>query len=67
MGYTYPEYAWIANDWYNDEWWTAAESDEFVNCTDGELQQFVEHFIYLNSLPTAQDNIGGITAKGLVS
>ncbi|KAL5491446.1 hypothetical protein EMCRGX_G016732 [Ephydatia muelleri] len=58
LGYTYPKYAWITNDWYNDKWWTAAENSAVVSCTDKQLEVFLEYALAIHSLPTVEDNSG---------
>lgn len=67
MKYTYPRYAWILNDWYTSKWWTAAEDDGTVNCTDDELQGFMDRALFVHSLPSASDDIDHTGGATLVS
>ena len=67
MGYTYPKYTWIINDWYTAYWWTAAEDNSIVNCTDDELEDFLDKVLILHSLPAAVDYFGPTNEAGIVS
>ena len=54
--YTYPRYAWITYNWYPDRWWTEAVTTTVnVNCTDDELERFLERVISLENYPVAED------------
>ena len=65
-GFTYPRYAWITYGWYQDEWWTAAVTDNDVNCTDAELASFLDRVLAVQNIPAAE-NLTAPTDTGLVS
>ena len=68
MGYSYPNYVWIVTDWFPYKWWTVAEDNSIVNCTDEEIQRFMDKaVITLHSLPAAMDYFGPMDEAGIVS
>ena len=65
-GYTYPRYAWIVFDWYPQKWWTQEVTNNKVNCTDEELERFMERVLSLREDPEP-DFSGKATDAGIVS
>ena len=54
--YTYPRYAWITYHWYPREWWTDQVTGNVqVNCTEKELQEFLDRVITLQSYPIEEN------------
>ena len=68
MGYTYPNYVWIIIDWFPYDWWTVAEDNNVMNCSDDEVQSFMDKgVITLHSLQAAMDYTGPTDIAGIVS
>ena len=63
---TYPGYTWIVFDWYPQEWWTEEVANNKVNCTDDQLEGFLERVLSLREDP-ALDLEAGPTDTGIVS
>ncbi|KAL5471142.1 hypothetical protein EMCRGX_G029225 [Ephydatia muelleri] len=62
QGYTYPYYAWILQDWYTEKWWTASVDGEAINCTDTELEIFLDKALSLHIHPSSDDYFGSTNA-----
>ena len=62
----YPKYAWIFPDWYIDQWWTVAVDGGSVNCTDTELETFIERTLILQRYLSPDANTV-LTDAGIVS
>ncbi|KAL5471263.1 hypothetical protein EMCRGX_G029359 [Ephydatia muelleri] len=65
-GYMYPKYAWILPDWYIDQWWMAAVDGGSVNCTDTELETFLERTLILQRYLSPDANTA-LTDAGIES
>ena len=65
-GFTYPKYVWIMRDVYDDNWWTNAVDKNVVNCTDTELETFLDKMILFRSFPLPENDTV-ITDAGIVS
>lgn len=66
LGYTYPYYAWILQDWYTENWWKASVDGDVINCTDTELEIFLDKALSLHIHPSSDDYFGS-TNIGIVS
>ena len=64
--YTYPKYAWITYHWYPRQWWTKNVTNVEVECTDAELERFLERVLTLQRYQTL-DNENATTDVGIVS
>ena len=56
----------ICPDWYIDQWWTVAVDGGSVNCTDTELETFLERTLILQRYLSADANTV-LTDAGIVS
>ena len=61
----YPKYVWIMRDSFIDNWWTAAVDKGDVNCTDQELEMFLDKAISFRGYPSPE-NYTSITDAGIV-
>lgn len=57
---------WIVFDWYPQKWWTEQVANNQVNCTDSQLEEFLERVLSLREDP-AIDLEAGPTDTGIVS
>lgn len=64
--YTYPRYAWITHHWYPRQWWTGNVTNVEVECTDAELERFLERVLILQRYQTLDDE-NATTDVGIVS
>lgn len=53
MEFRYEQYVWITLGWYGEEWWTL--SNDSVNCTDQDVEQFLPNTIALFHANTADN------------
>ena len=65
MNLTTPNYVWIFYDWHPKNWWKR-ESDEDANCTDSDIEDFLERALSLRRYPLVVD-VTSITDAGIVS
>ncbi|KAL5471262.1 hypothetical protein EMCRGX_G029358 [Ephydatia muelleri] len=63
---TYPKYVWIMRDSFVDNWWTAAVDKGDVNCTDQELEMFLDKAISFRGYPLPE-NYTSITDAGITA
>lgn len=61
----YPRYAWMTFDWYPQAWWTQEVSQDIIDCTDKELESFLDKMITLRRHPT-QEDVNATTNTGIV-
>ena len=63
-----PRYVWITHGWYPDRWWTQEVTNNTVNCTESQLEEFLVQgrVIALNHLTTPDDR-NATTDQGTVS
>ena len=56
----------MAYDWFPPNWWTFDRSHVHVNCTDDELENFIERSLSFQWRPVPDDN-NAIIDTGKVS
>ena len=63
-----PRYVWITHGWYPDRWWTQEVTNNTVNCTESQLEEFLVQgrVIALTHLTTPDDR-NAMTDQGTVS
>ena len=66
QNYTYPQYVFMAYDWFPPRWWTFDRSHVHVDCTDEELGNFIERSLSFQWRPVPDDD-NAITDTGKVS
>ena len=61
-------YTWIIHGWYPNEWWTRAVANDAINCSDAQLEGFLEESrtLTVSHLPVPTD-LSTKTAAGIVS
>ena len=64
-GFAYPRYVWMTFDWYPQRWWTKKLSLDEIDCTDDELERFLDTAITLRRHPT-QEDVNAVTNTGIV-
>eukprot|EP00731_Ephydatia_muelleri_P020698 Em0013g425a len=64
--FMYPKYVWIMRDSFIDNWWTAAVDKGDVNCTDQELEMFLDKAISFRGYPSPE-NYTSITDAGITA
>eukprot|EP00731_Ephydatia_muelleri_P038651 Em0846g1a len=52
----------ICQDWYTEKWWTASVDGEAINCTDTELEIFLDKALSLHIHPSSDDYFGSTNA-----
>ena len=65
-GFTYPKYVWIMRDDFVDYWWTNAVDKSVVNCSDDELELFLDKALSFRLFPLLENDTV-ITDAGIVS
>ena len=68
---TYPDYAWITFGWYFDEFWNRPYPDRnyaaFNTCKPAELENIVNHMIFIDQYSRQDDQDSETIIGGLVS
>ena len=51
-----PGYVWLIHGWYKRFWWTAEVAhDDFVDCTDEQLEELLKNSIAILQIPTSHN------------
>ena len=65
--FQYEKYVWITIGWYGEDWWkTERMTDDAINCTDSDVEQFLPNTLAILQANTAE-NSSATTDVDLVS
>ena len=64
----HPHYGWIMFGWYRERWWTEEVAQEQIDCSDEEMESFLERArpLLIQLLPEPGD-YDAATDAGFVS
>lgn len=63
--YASPKYVWMLYDWYPRSWWKQPSEDD-ANCSDRDIEEFLDMSISLRRYPLVLD-VTSTTDAGIVS